>query len=289
MSSLLQAYTHMDDAPTEGNSAVLFLRYHDSSGAPLSETVGDIQIDHTTDTNTWHSMRVSASVPTNASYGVVGIRYTLASWESGGSVYIDDASWTSTGSGAVLNERLLVWQEEFNGSALDGDTWNTELLDAYTYNNELQAYTDREENLRIEDGQLILTARHETYGSAQYTSARINTSGKAGWTYGRFEGMLQVPAGQGTWPAFWMLPTEWSFGSWPDSGEIDIMEHVGCDPNVVHGTVHTGAYNHMLDTQQGGSMELWSATTTSPPICDRLDDRTHRIQCRRQSVFHLQQ
>jgi beta-glucanase (GH16 family) len=110
-------------------------------------------------------------------------------------------------------------------------------------------------------GQLIITARRESYNGADYTSARLNTSAKAGWTYGRFEGMIQVPEGQGTWPAFWMLPTDWTYGGWPESGEIDIMEHVGCDPNVVHGTVHTGAYNHTLGTQLGVSVDLSSATS----------------------------
>ena len=98
--------------------------------------------------------------------------------------------------------------------------------------------------------------------STGYTSARLNTEGKAAWTYGRMEGALMMPDGIGTWPALWMLPTDWAYGGWPDSGEIDIMEHVGCDANEIVGTVHTGAYNHMIGTQQGGDL-MWSTATSN--------------------------
>jgi beta-glucanase (GH16 family) len=254
-------FTHEDDAVASGSHAKTFLRYFDASGTALEEFTSDIQIDENTVGNTWHTLTVTATVPEDARTGELGLRFELADWDATGAVYLDEASWTSSGTGIVAGERLLAWQDEFDGDALDSERWNQEVLAAYTYNNELQAYTDREDNMSLGGGQLIITARRESYNGAGYTSARLNTSAKAGWTYGRFEGMIQVPEGQGTWPAFWMLPTDWTYGGWPESGEIDIMEHVGCDPNVVHGTVHTGAYNHTLGTQLGVSVDLSSATS----------------------------
>jgi beta-glucanase (GH16 family) len=90
----------------------------------------------------------------------------------------------------------------------------------------------------------------------QYTSAHLVTRGKGDFLYGRMESRAKLPTGRGTWPAIWMLPTDWEYGGWPTSGEIDIMEHVGYDPNVVHATIHTDTYNHSKGTQVGESMTL---------------------------------
>jgi beta-glucanase (GH16 family) len=94
-----------------------------------------------------------------------------------------------------------------------------------------------------------------------YTSARLVTKNQGDWLYGKVEVSAKLPAGRGTWPAIWMLPTEWEYGGWPSSGEIDIMEHVGYDEGRVHGTVHTEAYNHTLGTQQGNSVIISDATS----------------------------
>ena len=88
----------------------------------------------------------------------------------------------------------------------------------------------------------------------EYTSARLVSRDKGDWTYGRFEIRAKLPRGRGTWPAIWMLPTDWEYGGWPGSGEIDIMEHVGYDMNVVHSTVHTESYHHSIGTQKGESI-----------------------------------
>jgi beta-glucanase (GH16 family) len=123
----------------------------------------------------------------------------------------------------------------------------------------------RLENARVENGQLVIEARREAepYQGHTFTSARLVTRGKASWTYARVEVRAQLPSGRGTWPAIWMLPDRQTYGSayWPDNGEIDIMEHVGFDPDVVHGTVHTKAYNHMLGTQRGGNIRVSTART----------------------------
>jgi beta-glucanase (GH16 family) len=99
---------------------------------------------------------------------------------------------------------------------------------------------------------LKIVAKCENYNSFSYTSARLVTKGTADWGPGhRIEVRAKLPAGTGTWPAIWMLPTEKTYGGWPDSGEIDIVETVGCTSGKVYGTVHTEAYNHMLNTQMG--------------------------------------
>lgn len=143
----------------------------------------------------------------------------------------------------VEKEWQLVWQDEFDSEQLDMGKWSfqfgTGSDEGLTNwgNNELQYYTDREENLFIEDGQLHIVAHRESYNGMQYTSARIRTRDKGDWMYGRVEIRAKLPQGQGIWPAVWMLPTKDNF-QWPRDGEIDIMEMVGHEPGTVHGTVH---------------------------------------------------
>ena len=103
-------------------------------------------------------------------------------------------------------------------------------------NNEEQYYTDRSKNIRIENGKLIIEAHHEYFRGSNYTSSRIKTSGS--WKYGRFEIRAKLPRGRGTWSALWALPTEWLYGNWPKSGEIDIIEHVGFNEGQVISSVH---------------------------------------------------
>ena len=89
-----------------------------------------------------------------------------------------------------------------------------------------------------------------------YTSSRLTTKNKGDWMQGKLEIRASLPIGIGTWPAIWMLPTDWVYGGWPESGEIDIMEHVGYNPNWIHGTIHTDEYNHMDGTQLGGQIHI---------------------------------
>lgn len=142
----------------------------------------------------------------------------------------------------------LVWNDEFEGSSLDQTKWSHQNGDGSDYglvgwgNNELQYYTDRDENISFENGDLVITALKKPFGNRDYTSSKILTEGKenGSWKYGLFEARIRLPKGQGIWPAFWMLPEENVYGGWPRSGEIDIMELVGNEPNVAHGTVHFG-------------------------------------------------
>ncbi len=138
----------------------------------------------------------------------------------------------------------LVWADEFNGTTLDQTKWSYQIGDGCAEgicgwgNNEQQYY--KQENVTVSNGQLHITAKKERVQSKPYTSGRIRTINKGDWTYGRFEARIKLPAGNGLWPAFWMLPTDQVYGGWPQSGEIDIMEFVASTPNRVLGTIHYG-------------------------------------------------
>jgi beta-glucanase (GH16 family) len=138
----------------------------------------------------------------------------------------------------------IVWNDEFNGPDIDMDKWEHEVNGWGGGNNELQYYTKRNVNSFIEDGNLVIQGLQETFtgpdGTREYTSARLRTKNKGDWKYGRFEVKALLPYGQGIWPAIWMLPTDWVYGGWAASGEIDIMEMVGHENKPVHGTLHYG-------------------------------------------------
>ena len=140
----------------------------------------------------------------------------------------------------------LVWSDEFDrDGAPDPAKWDYDLGGDGWGNKELQHYTARRENARVEHGRLVLEARREPWQGNAYTSARLVTRGKADWQYARIEVRAKLPAGRGTWPAIWMLPVTHDLGSglWPDIGEIDLMEHVGYEPGVVHGSLHSQRHN----------------------------------------------
>jgi len=152
----------------------------------------------------------------------------------------------------------LVWFDEFDGDGpIDDSKWGFDLGGGGWGNNELQFYTDRLDNSRREGGVLKVVAKCEDYGGRSFTSARLVSRDRGDWGPGhRIEVRAKIPTGRGTWPAIWMLPTDWEYGGWPDSGEIDIMEHVGCNTGSVVGTIHTGAFNHMKHTEKGNSKWL---------------------------------
>lgn len=164
----------------------------------------------------------------------------------------------------IAQVKVLVWSDEFEYSGLPAsDKWNYDVGGGGWGNNELQYYTNaRAENARVENGKLIIEARKEQYEGSEYTSARLVTRYKGDWLYGRVEAYAKLPSGTGTWPAIWMLPTNWVYGSWPQSGEIDIMEYVGYDPGVVHGSIHTEAYNHVIGTQKTATFSVPDAETS---------------------------
>jgi beta-glucanase (GH16 family) len=150
----------------------------------------------------------------------------------------------------------LVWSDEFDYKGLpDPNKWYYDVGGTGWGNNELQYYTkDRVENAEVKNGRLVITVRKEEYKGKNYTSARLLTKGN--WLYGRVEVKAKLPKGRGTWPAIWMLPTEWAYGGWPKSGEIDIMEHVGYDMNVIHGSTHSLKYYFKENTQKTNTIKI---------------------------------
>ena len=148
-------------------------------------------------------------------------------------------------------ERKLVWREEFNGPRLDPRIWLLEEGDGSQYgisgwgNGELQWYLPR--NAQVANGSLVITARRQRHGEFRFTSARINTRDRFAFRYGRIEARIRLPGGRGIWPAFWLMPQDSAYGTWPASGEIDIVEarNLGVSDAVgggksVAGTLHFG-------------------------------------------------
>lgn len=187
----------------------------------------------------------------------------------------------------------MVWSDEFNGSRIDRQKWQFDVDCWGGGNEERQCYTDSLRNAAIEDGKLIITARHERVtgpalpkhlrwrgaagdGTAtrDFSSARLTTRGRASWRYGRIEVRAALPQGQGTWPAIWMLPEKATYGPWAASGEIDILEAVnlgvpcpkcpGGKENTVLGTLHFGA--EWPNNKQA---------STEIPFPDVLDNNLH--------------
>ncbi|MCU1267820.1 MAG: Hydrolase [Acidobacteria bacterium] len=145
----------------------------------------------------------------------------------------------------------LAWSDEFdgpNGSAVDSAKWSFDIGGGGWGNNELETYTNRPANAAVQGGSLVISALKETYTGADnitrsYTSARLLTKNKFTQTYGRFEARIKIPYGQGIWPAFWMLGDNIDSAGWPTCGEIDIMENIGREPAIVHGTIHGPGYS----------------------------------------------
>ncbi|AOW78973.1 glycoside hydrolase [Colwellia sp. PAMC 20917] len=167
----------------------------------------------------------------------------------------------------------LVWSDEFNYQGKpDPNKWSYDIWPARKVNSEDQTYTDNLKNVHVKDSNLVITAYKENLDDAKYTSGRIHSQGKGDFLYGRVDVRAKLPAGQGTWSAIWMLPSDpfkysstcqenddWqgsaTCDAWPNSGEIDIMEHVGYDMQTIHGTVHNKAYYWANWEQRKGSIE----------------------------------
>lgn len=156
----------------------------------------------------------------------------------------------SISSGANPAGWTLTWSDEFNGrgSVPDLAKWSFDIGGSGWGNHELQSYTSRAANTEVQNGSLVIKALEETFTGADgitrnYTSARLHTRNTFTQTYGRFEARIQVPYGQGIWPAFWMLGNDLQTAGWPSCGEIDIMENIGKEPSTVHGTLHGPGYS----------------------------------------------
>jgi beta-glucanase (GH16 family) len=195
--------------------------------------------------------------------------YTLRRFRSAvvvGLAVLLTACTRTTPSNGSPSEWTLTWGDEFKGpagSAVDAAKWVVETGGEGWGNQERQYYTARPENVSMNgNGQLVITARAEPgayqcwYGPCGYTSARLKTKDRFAQTYGRFEAGIKIPRTQGIWPAFWMLGNDIDQVGWPQSGEIDVMENIGREPAVVHGTIHGPGYAGA--NSLGGSQTLTS-------------------------------
>ncbi|MDD5528637.1 MAG: family 16 glycosylhydrolase [bacterium] len=140
----------------------------------------------------------------------------------------------------------LVWSDEFDSANVNSTSWTYDT--GFSYNNELEYYTSRPQNVTIQNGNLLIIAKKEVYNGANYTSARLKTEGLETWTYGKFESKIKLPIGKGIWPAFWILGQSVGQIGWPKCGEIDIMEHINTEP-LIYATMHWDNSGH----KQSGS------------------------------------
>lgn len=153
-----------------------------------------------------------------------------------------------------------IWTDEFDIAGVpDPSKWGYDVGGGGWGNNELQYYTNGL-NSTVSNGTLKIVAKKDNSFGRDYTSSRMVTKNKVDWLYGRFEVKAKIPRGRGSWPAIWMLPTTSDYGNWPNSGEIDIMEHVGYEQNKVHITIHTKALNHLLGTQKSANKFVSTAS-----------------------------
>ncbi len=164
----------------------------------------------------------------------------------------------------IFSSWKLVWADEFNYNGLpDSSKWSYDVGGKGWGNNELQYYTNADtNNAKVYNGILQIIARKTLKGNNAYTSARLVTKNKGDWKYGKIEVSAKLPAGRGLWPAIWMLPTDWNYGSWPKSGEIDIMENVGFKPDSIFCSIHTESFNHIIGTQKTKGIKIINPYTS---------------------------
>ena len=194
---------------------------------------------------------------------VIGIAVALALGACGSS----DSPGPGTVTPPVTQPQwTLAWSDEFDGASgapVDGTKWVAESGGHGWGNQEREYYTAGTENASLDgSGHLVITAKAEPpntpyqcwYGACRYTSARLITKARFETTYGRFEARIRIPRGQGIWPAFWMLGSNIDAAGWPRCGEIDVMENIGREPNMIHGTMHGPGYSGAGGI--GGSYEI---------------------------------
>jgi beta-glucanase (GH16 family) len=254
------AYTAASDALAGANAAWIEITFRDASanvmalyrsalittnliatgGFPKSQWV-DLAVTNQYDINSFQiTNRVTQLV---APAGTYFIRYQLMfqgdANNSSGSIYFDDLNLVSTGT-APYGDMNIVWNDEFDGAAINNSIWTYELGGGGWGNNELEFYTNRTNNAFVQDGLLHIVARQESSGSYNYTSARMKSQGRYSFTYGRLEWRAKFPAGVGFWPALWLLGNNISTIGWPQCGEIDVFENTGTNTVMVQSSIHSG-------------------------------------------------
>jgi beta-glucanase (GH16 family) len=242
-----------------------------------------------------------ADASTGASEGSTYVDAGLGSDATAGdAAKSDDATSLLDGSASVdsaLAGWTLVWSDEFDGpdgSAVDPTKWTHDTGGNGWGNSELEYYTDGTQNAVVSGGNLVITATDAaasqlqcSYGTCRFTSARLLTKGLFALQYGRFEARIQIPFGQGIWPAFWMLGSNIDQVSWPACGEIDIMENIGKEPSTNHGSLHapgfpgaglTGKYVLANGAKLSDAFHTYAAEWDSAAIRFYVDDQLYETQ-----------
>jgi beta-glucanase (GH16 family) len=206
-----------------------------------------------------------ASVPSGSDASAAGAAIADASKGEGAAIdptgaagsdaAVGDATAEDAADDSAIPGWTLTWSDEFNGadgSAVDPTRWMHDVGGTGWGNEELEYYTDGTQNAVVEGGYLVITATtagasaytcsYPTSGPCEYTSARLLTQTQFSQEYGRFEARIQIPEGQGLWPAFWMLGANIATSPWPACGEIDIMENIGNEPGINHGSLHAPGF-----------------------------------------------
>ncbi|MEM1119542.1 MAG: IPTL-CTERM sorting domain-containing protein [Bacteroidota bacterium] len=193
----------------------------------------------------WNSFDIPLSHFTNLGLGFTDIHQFKFDGGTGNEIFMDNLYFYGD-CNVIPACPNLVWSDEFDGTTLNTANWEQQIGDGTAEgipgwgNNELQYY--QAANTTVAGGILTITAKEESVGGYAYTSSRIRTKNLQDFAYGRFEASIKLPIGQGIWPAFWMLSTDEAYGGWPKSGEIDIMEYLGHEPEKAFGTIHYGDF-----------------------------------------------
>lgn len=198
----------------------------------------------------------STSGLVNHTYSMSGTNtYTIFVSAYNGTQFISQTLTTT-----VFVTQDLLWSEEFDVDGPPNSTkWGYDLGNNGWGNNEIQNYTNRPENAIVQNGVLKIKTIKENYGGSEYTSARLKSQGKFSFKFGRVDIRAKLPAGGGTWPALWMLGENITTVSWPACGEIDIMEHLGNEPNKIHGSLHSPS--NYGGNSNSGTTTISNATT----------------------------
>jgi len=208
---------------------------------PATKTVGYVDVNVTADSlrQPDQAFYLTLSSPVNAT--ISGTGKATGTITNSGTYYPSDSE--GYYSPSTYPGYTLKWSDEFNDAAVNTNVWNYDIGGSGWGNNELEYYTNSTNNAYLSNGKLVIEARKETIGTNNYTSARLNTSGKQAFQYGRIDIRAKIPVSHGMWPALWMLGSNIGTSPWPACGETDIMELIGSSPNRVVGSIHWAQAN----------------------------------------------
>jgi beta-glucanase (GH16 family) len=218
--------------------------------------------------------------PPNTSFARFQLVFQGDAHNSAGSVYFDDLALNQL-DGEAYGDWNVVWSDEFNGTSLNPQVWTYESGGGGWGNNELEYYTSAPANVSVSGGLLHITARRQSMGGYNYTSARIKTQGLYSKLYGRFQWRAKLPGGVGFWPGLWMLGANFSTIGWPGCGEIDVVENNGAVLTNVQGSLHSGSDETAIETLPGGSVtnfHLYTLDWTNGAISWFVDGLRYETQ-----------